>query len=417
MRKRNDMDEEVIFHETKDILLESAMESFFDGIIITDNRGKIILHNSKFCEIWKIPNELIEKNNEKEILRYALKQAETPELFYKRIRRIWKNEEKDFGLLNLTDGRIIEYFTTSLMQKGEKIGYIGIFRDITEKTRLLIKLEEYTINLEKIVKQRTNQINNLNKQLKEEVEKTKLAERIMSAALQSEKEVSQLKSSFISSASHEFKTPMTTILSSIDLIDSFWKSKNYEKFTEHKDKIKTKARGIIKLIDDVLVVHQIEKNVVKLDIEEMNLKHVIEELLDEVRVIDNQNHEIIFTYTGNKDIIKSDPRIFRHVVGNLMVNAVKYSPGSGKIELDVNITDTKIKIMVADEGPGIDQSSINRIFEPFERAQSARDKEGAGLGLSIVRYILNLCGGDIEVISKKNKGTKFFVTIPLSDNE
>ena len=195
----------------------------FDGIVVSDGKGRIVLHNSKFREIWNIPLELINEKNEKEILRYSIRQTETTEKFYRRIRKIWEEENKDFGLINLKDGRIIEYFAAPFYSENILKGYIGIFRDITEKTRMLIRFEDYTANLEKIVKLRTEQISNLNKQLTEEIEKTKIAERIMKVALEKEKEVSQLKSGFISAASHEFKTPVTTILSSIDLMQTFWK--------------------------------------------------------------------------------------------------------------------------------------------------------------------------------------------------
>lgn len=395
-------------------LLDTIIESLFEGIIILDNAGKIIMHNSKFREIWKMPLEMIESKDGDEILNYALRQTDAPGVFYGKIKNIRTGENKDFGLMNLLDGRIIEYFLASLRLDSENRGFVGIFRDITERTRMLIKFEEYTTNLENIVKLRTEQISNLNKQLIDEIEKSKIAERLIKAALEKEKEVSRLKSSFISTASHEFKTPMTTILSSVDLMETFWENKNYSKFIEHKDKIKSKIHSLIKLVDDVLVVHQIEKNAVTIKNEKMNLKEVIQELLDEVRVIDKQNHNLIFNYKSRKTIIESDPKIYRHVITNLLINSVKYTPAGGNITLEVNQSDGFVKIIITDEGPGIDQENLNHIFEPFERGKYHGDKEGSGLGLSIVKYTLDLCNGNIEVVSKKNKGTSFFVTIPLS---
>ena len=396
-----------------DILLSSVMDSMFGGIVVSDRLGNIVLHNSKFRELWNISSEFINEKSGREILHYALKQTEMQGKFLRRIRNIWEDESKDFGLINLKDGRILEYFTTPLYDEDQINGFLGIFRDVTEKTRMLIRFEEYTTNLENIVKLRTEQISNLNKQLTDEIEKTKLAERIMRVALEKEKEVSQLKSGFISTASHEFKTPVTTILSSIDLMESYWDQQNKVKFIEHKEKIKSKVHNLIQLIDDVLIIHQIEKNKMEIKNENINLKEVINELLDEIKILDKQNHDIIYNYNTETESIESDPRIYRHVVGNLLSNAVKYTPEEGRIILDVSITESNVKIIVADEGPGIANEYISKIFEPFERGNYHGDKEGSGLGLSIVKFILDLCGGNIEVFTQQDKGTKFFVTIPL----
>ena len=396
-----------------DILLSSVMDSMFGGIVVSDRLGNIVLHNSKFRELWNISFEFINEKSGREILHYALKQTEMQGKFLRRIRNIWEDESKDFGLINLKDGRILEYFTTPLYDEDQINGFLGIFRDVTEKTRMLIRFEEYTTNLENIVKLRTEQISNLNKQLTDEIEKTKLAERIMRVALEKEKEVSQLKSGFISTASHEFKTPVTTILSSIDLMESYWDQQNKVKFIEHKEKIKSKVHNLIQLIDDVLIIHQIEKNKMEIKNENINLKEVINELLDEIKILDKQNHDIIYNYNTETESIESDPRIYRHVVGNLLSNAVKYTPEEGRIILDVSITESNVKIIVADEGPGIANEYISKIFEPFERGNYHGDKEGSGLGLSIVKFILDLCGGNIEVFTQQDKGTKFFVTIPL----
>ena len=146
--------------------------------------------------------------------------------------------------------------------------------------------------------------------------------------------------------------------------------------------------------------------------EKINLEEVISELLEEIRILDKQNHNITFDYKSEIETIESDPRIYRHVVSNLLMNSVKYTPVGGEIILEVKINKKAVKILVADEGPGIDDENISKIFEPFERGKYHGDKEGSGLGLSIVKYTLDLCGGNIDVVSGKNRGTKFFVTIP-----
>ncbi|MGE5679253.1 MAG: PAS domain S-box protein [Bacillota bacterium] len=233
-------------------------------------------------------------------------------------------------------------------------------------------------------------------------------------ALEKEKTLNNLKSRFISSASHEFRTPLTVILASADLLEMFGRNWKEDKFYEHTAKIRRTVKYMIELLDDVLEISRADTGKTTFHPEEINFKSLCLEIIEHVKIRDNQKCVIQFDYTGSKDNIKADSKLLRQILMNLLVNAVKYSPGGGIIKLIAKIDDNNVKLEISDQGIGIPEENMAVLFEPFNRGENVGSIQGTGLGLSIVKKSVELHNGSIEVKSQIGTGTSFYLNIPIN---
>jgi PAS domain S-box-containing protein len=241
-------------------------------------------------------------------------------------------------------------------------------------------------------------------------EQKKLQEKIQTA-LEKEQELNELKSSFISMSSHEFRTPLTSILASADLLEMFGRQWKEEKYMEHIAKIQKGVEYMKELLDDVLVISRNEEGKNQFAPSKTNFLELCSELLDSARISSSGNHSIIFNYKPEQKVFSIDPKHVRHIISNLLSNAVKYSPDGGKIILNVNAEGNNLLIDVIDEGIGIPEADKGRLFEPFYRAGNTTAIHGTGLGMSIVKRSVELHHGTLSIDSQENKGTAVHVRL------
>ncbi|MGE5353638.1 MAG: PAS domain S-box protein [Acidobacteriota bacterium] len=242
-------------------------------------------------------------------------------------------------------------------------------------------------------------------------EQKKLQEKIQTA-LEKEQELNELKSSFISMASHEFRTPLTSILASADLLEMFGRQWKEEKYMEHIAKIQKGVEYMKELLDDVLVVSRNEEGKNQFTPSKTNFLELCSELFDSARISSSGNHSFIFNYKPEQKVFSIDPKHVRHIISNLLSNAVKYSPDGGKIILNVKTENNNLLIDVIDEGIGIPEVDKGRLFEPFYRAGNTTAIHGTGLGMSIVQRSVELHHGSLSIDSEENRGTAVHVTLP-----
>lgn len=246
----------------------------------------------------------------------------------------------------------------------------------------------------------------------------KLAEVKMLEALESERELGELKSRFVSMASHEFRTPLSSVLSSATILERYLEkeleSAFAEKRTKHLTRIRSAVTNLNNILNDFLSLDKLESGVMTVKCQEINLNEIIEQVVEELSEMAKPGQEIFLTIDGECESLESDPGMLRNITTNLLSNAIKYSDEGKKIWLDVACDDESIRITCKDEGIGIPAEEQKHLFDRFFRARNAVNTQGTGLGLNIVRRYLDLLGGSISFESSEENGTTFFLEIPLN---
>jgi len=239
------------------------------------------------------------------------------------------------------------------------------------------------------------------------------AEERIRQALEKEKEISELKSSFISMASHEFRTPLATIRSSTDLLQRYCRDFMDEKKSKHFQQIETSVTQMTQLLDDVLVIGTAEAGKLDFDPAPLDLLDFCGNIVEELQLNAGRQHTIFFTSQGDCADICMDESLLRKILTNLLSNAIKYSPGSKAVFFELVCENDVVIFRIQDQGIGISLEEQKQLFEPFFRATNVGKIKGTGLGLSIVKKCVDLHGGKITVDSEVGIGTTLTVTIPL----
>ncbi len=281
---------------------------------------------------------------------------------------------------------------------------IGFIVDITVRKQAEEKLKNYSFELERQVKNRTLIL----EEAIQELERTK---KDLHNALDKEKELNELKSRFVSMASHEFRTALTTMMSSLSLVTKYGEQKDIEKQTKHVSKIKTSINNLTDILNDFLSVSKLEEGKIENLPEEIDLRTFIKDVISEMKGMATQGQVLTQEHSG-KEIVSLDKKLLKNVLFNLISNAIKFSPEQGKVEVNSQATDTSVKISVKDNGIGISKEDQQHLFERFFRGHNATHIQGTGLGLNIVAKYAELMNGSLDVESEENKGTKFTIIIP-----
>jgi len=401
--------------ETKINQLSLAVEQSPATVIITDTKGLIEYVNPKFTELTQYTfEEAIGKSPA------ILKSGHTTQAEYKKMWQtimagnewsgLFHNKKKD-GQTFWESAKISPLRNST----GEITHFVAIKEDITERAEIEKELEEYRHSLELIVARRTEEIERINKELTSEIEKKKMTEILLHQSLEKEKELNQLKSRFISIASHEFRTPLTSILSSAELIQRYGKKWEEEKYQEHLNRITNSVDYLTELMDDVLTVSRIESGKIQLNPSRINLFEICNRVVEDFKSKKDSNHQLDFKYDIKEKEFYLDQKQIQIILHNLLSNAIKYSPDGGNIGLSIELHKQQLQISLTDEGLGIPDEDIPHLYEPFHRSLNTENIQGTGLGLSIVKNAVDLHGGTIDVSSKLGEGTKFFITIPVSN--
>lgn len=281
---------------------------------------------------------------------------------------------------------------------------IAFIVDITVRKQAEEKMKNYSTELEKQVKTRTLIL----EEAIEELEKTK---KDLNNALEKEKDLNELKSRFVSMASHEFRTPLTTMMSSLSLVTKYGEQNDKESQVKHVSKIKKSINNLTDILNDFLSVSKLEEGKVENMPEEMNLKAFITDIITEMQSMATDGQQLIHEHSGS-ETVSVDKKLLKNVLFNLISNAIKFSPEGGVVEITAQTLDTSVKISVKDNGIGISKEDQKHLFQRFFRGHNATHIQGTGLGLNIVSKYAEQMNGSINFESKENKGTTFTIIIP-----
>ena len=262
---------------------------------------------------------------------------------------------------------------------------IGAMQDVTELT-------EYRMNLEKKVEDRTRELN---------------------AALKKEKEVVEMRSKFVSIASHEFRTPLSTISLASGFVRKYKHRLTPDAIDEKLQRIETQVRHMSSLLDDILTIGKGEAGRIEVNLVTLPVRTLFENMANEVINSMRRSHKVNLQITFPLEIFLIDEGLIRNIVINLLSNAIKFSHNSNEVVLSVAGNKNEMIIGVRDYGIGIPPEDASKLFEPFYRGSNVSTISGTGLGLSIVRKAVDLLGGDIKVNSNVGRGTEFLVTLPV----
>ena len=232
-------------------------------------------------------------------------------------------------------------------------------------------------------------------------------------ALDKEKDLNELKSRFISVASHEFRTPLTSILAAADLLELYGRKWPDEKYYEYLRNIQNAVVYMNELINDVLTVNKSESDKIKFNPGKTDLYDLLNGVLENIKLSAPENIKFIFDYKLDEKIFYLDGKLITQIVINLLSNAIKYSPKGGKISFVVTKVKDYLFLSIADEGIGIPEEDQQLLFEPFHRGQNVGAISGTGLGLSIVKRSIEIHHGTLSITSNINKGTKAVITLPV----
>jgi PAS domain S-box-containing protein len=272
---------------------------------------------------------------------------------------------------------------------GEKMA-MAFVTDITKRQAAELELKKINEELEDRIRERTLEL---------------------TEALNSEKELNEMKSRFVSIASHEFRTPLSAILSSISLVDRYTETGLEEKRKKHIERIKSSVKNLTDILNDFLSLDKLEQGKVDVERTRFNLPEFCEDIAEEVKGMLKQGQQIHYTHKGEPEIIL-DKKILRIVMLNLLSNATKYSEENKEIQL-LTVSGKKItSVTIIDKGIGIPEEEQKNLFGKFFRAKNALNIQGTGLGLNILKRYVELMNGTIHFTSKLNEGTTFTVDFP-----
>ena len=245
--------------------------------------------------------------------------------------------------------------------------------------------------------------------VEENITKQKNAERDIRESLKKEIELNNLKSRFVSMASHEFRTPLSTILSSTSLLEHYSSPEDEEKRNKHLQRIKSSVGNLTSILNDFLSLSKLEEGVVKSNPISFNLRELCEELQEEMQTIAKKGQQIKYQHSGETIEIILDLQMLKNVLHNLLSNAIKYTAEDKSIEFFTAISGNTLIIEVKDEGIGIPEEDQHLLFERFFRAKNVINIQGTGLGLNIVKKYVELMNGSISFTSNEGKGSTFTI--------
>jgi PAS domain S-box-containing protein len=281
----------------------------------------------------------------------------------------------------------------------------AIMKQQEEMAKANDEIEKLNEELEAKVEQRT-------RQLQETLEILERSRDELEKALSKEKELSDLKTRFVSMASHEFRTPLSTILSSASLVAKYTLSEEQNKRDKHIQRIRSAVSNLTDILNEFLSIGRLEEGKIQVNFADFNLKEQVQLVCNEMQTIIRPGQKIRIRHTGNQTV-NLDLSLLRNVIINLVSNAIKFSPENGLIDVETQVNPKQILISVRDNGIGISEDDKKHLFERFFRGKNATNIQGTGLGLHIVSKYIELMNGHMIVESELEEGTTFIIKFDI----
>lgn len=392
------------------ILFEAASE----GVIVVDKAQIIVTANAAALEMFGYQdkelvgehlNILIPKNyksNHSQHFNSFLKHSEKRQMGHGRELFGVKKDGTEFP---------VEAGLNPFQINGESY-VMSLVVDITVRNENQRRIHELNSELEDKITIRTGELRETVSNLEQEISKRKEAEKKIKIALKQEKELNELKTKFLSLVSHEFKTPLSGILTSATLAEKYTLGEQQEKREKHLRTIKNKVHYLNNILNDFLSLERLESGNVNYKYTSFSLNKLINEVIYNANVTLKYGQEIEYPRDQEDIILYQDEKIIDLILSNLIGNAIKYSPENSTIYFRVKSINNRIIFEVEDEGMGIPEKDQKHIFERYFRAENALLNQGTGIGLNIVKVHAENMSGKIYFKSTEGKGSVFTVELP-----
>lgn len=390
-------------------------EAISEGIVVVNGAGAIVATNQRLNHMFGYKEE--------ELLGNQLHML-IPERFHARHGHhvaSFQNqpEERRMGEGRILFGRRknqqefpIEVGLTPFSLYGQQY-VMALADDITEYRKKEVEIEELNAHLEQKIKRRTTELRNTVAELKREIKKREAAEAQIKDALAKEKELNELKTKFLSLVSHEFKTPLSGILTSATLVGKYTTTEQQDKRDKHLRTIKAEVGHLNNILTDFLSIERLETGRESYKLKDFSLSKVINEVLYNANMMLKNGQRILYPQNIDDITICQDEKMVTLCLMNLLYNAIKYSPEHTEIDLSIAWKHNKVIFSVKDQGIGIPHEDQKHIFQRYFRAENVLTTQGTGIGLNIVKHHIENLGGTIYFKSTESVGSTFTFELPL----
>jgi PAS domain S-box-containing protein len=398
-----------------DISFETIFNHVNEGVLIVNSSGNILLANPKMAELFGYEDgELTGVVVEKLIPSVLSHRHEQYRQDYMKnpVRRPMGKNMTLHGKHKSGKEFPIE-ISLSYYNTDKALFVIAFIIDISDRFDQQARIQRMNSELKSLNESLEMKVAERTLVLKEALHELEVSRDELSQALENEKGLNELKSRFVSTASHEFRTPLSTILSSISLIQKYTTGEEQEKREKHILKIKNAVSGLTEILNDFLSLGKLEEG-------KMSAKPALHDVYNLVREVVSDINSIVrsgqtITYNKGNFEMMIDRQLLRNVMFNLLSNAIKFSPEGAVIDVQVSVNEEEVVIAVKDQGIGISDADMKNLFGRFFRGENAVAIPGTGLGLNIVTKYLELMQGSISCKSELNVGSTFYIYLPKSN--
>lgn len=401
--------------------MTSLFENATEGILLTNRKGVIVMANPSAEKMFgyhlgELDNLTIENLIPQRFLHHHSHQREQ---FYHHPQNRYMGVGRDLFARRKDGSEFPVEISLSYYQQNEETFVIAFIVDITSRKEIENKLVSQRIELEKV----SDDMRKLNTELegrveertiilKEALEKLEVSQQELSSSLDKERQLNEIKSRFVSMASHEFRTPLSTILSSATLISKYVETSDQQKRDKHIDRIKDSVKHLNELLEDFLSLGKLEEGKVGISTVKFSIPEFVDEIVEEVKAQLKKDQKIEYSCSGPYDFV-TDKRMLKNILLNLLSNGIKFSEEGKTILLETYQEPSGLTLVVKDQGVGIPQEDQEHLFTTFFRASNVSNIQGTGLGLAIIKRYVNLLHGQISLQSVLGEGTTITVKLPL----
>ena len=402
--------------------MRSLFENATEGIILTNMKGEIVLVNPAAELMFEYTGEeLIGKSIDLLIPdRFRSRHENHRKEFYQDPQNRIMGQGRDLYARKKNGNDFPVEVSLSHYQKDKNLFVIAFIIDITFRKKIENDMIQQRKELEKV----SNDIRKLNLELEAKVEertvilkealiKLEQSQKELNEAFDKEKQLNEIKSRFVSMASHEFRTPLSTVLSSASLLAKYTNAEDQEKRDKHIHRIRDSVKHLNEILEDFLSLGKLEEGKVVVNPDRFDLRDLVHDTTEEMKGLLKKDQHFTYKHSGARSVY-SDKNLLKNILINLIANAIKFSGEGLPISINSEVQNGNAKISISDRGIGIPADDMEHLFSSFFRGRNALNIQGTGLGLPIVKRYLDLLGGDVHLESKLNEGTKITFNIPIN---
>jgi PAS domain S-box-containing protein len=406
-------------------LMESLFDHMSEGIVVSDRSGTIVMVNPSAEKMFGFTKDELNGNKIEVLVPESVRHhhVKNRENFADNAHSRPMGQGLNLQACRKDGSRFPVEISLSPIVHEEQQFIIAFIIDTTVRKQIEASVLEKQLELERVAsvliatnEELERKVSDRTQVLQEAIRELERSRNELKKALEKEKDLNDLKSRFISMASHEFRTPLTTILSSASLIAEYNNPGMEDKKLKHVARIKSAVNNLNDILSDFLSISKMEEGKVNSELLNFDLKSLADEVVNDLRDMAKPGQKITYLHEG-KEMVFLDPKLLRNILINLCSNAIKFTPENKSIAIRTWSGTDGVGLEVNDTGIGISEDDQKHLFERFYRGKNVTNIQGTGLGLHIVGNYVDLLKGHITLSSVLNQGTTIKIIFPNQSNE